>query len=177
MTLLLRTILFGNGFEKVQQFIVYETPAKIVLHIHSNQELNRLFTLAGLSAFSFFRDTLAYHGCPKIHLDYDGTEYIGYTMNETVTPTTTARQLKIRMKDNSIVRMPAPTVFNNLRWNFRTGTYKHNNFLFSQTEYHPIRIVLGKSRNDKICSMSYIMHRCCLNKVDRRIEIDTQLSS
>ena len=177
MSLLLRTLLFGNSFEKVRQFIVYETPAKIVLHIHSNQELNRLFTLAGLSAFSFFRDTLAYHGCPKIHLDYDGTEYIGYTMNETVTPTTTGRQLKIRMEDNSFVRMPAPTVFNNLRWNFRTGTYKHNNFLFSQTEYHPIRIVLGKSRNDKICSMSYIMHRCCLNKVDRRIEIDTQLSS
>ena len=45
MSLLLRTILFGNGFEKVQQFIVYETPAKIVLHIHSNQELNRLFML------------------------------------------------------------------------------------------------------------------------------------
>ena len=176
MSLLLCTILFGNNFEKVRRFIVYETPAKIVLHIHSNQELNRLFTLAGLSAFSFFRDTLSYHGCPKIHLDYDGGEYIGYTMNERVLPTTTKTQLKIRMEDNTIVRMLAPTIFNDREWNFRAGTYQHNNFVFSQTEYHPIRIVLGKSR-DKICSMSYIMHRCCLKKEGRRIEIDTYKSS
>ena len=97
-------------------------------------------------------------------------------MNERVLPTTTKTQLKIRMEDNTIVRMLAPTIFNDREWNFRAGTYQHNNFVFSQTEYHPIRIVLGKSR-DKICSMSYIMHRCCLKKEGRRIEIDTYKSS
>lgn len=44
---------------------------KLVLHIHSNQELNWLFTIFKLSAFSFWRDGFAYHDAPKIHLDFD----------------------------------------------------------------------------------------------------------
>ena len=157
---LLRTLLFGNNFEKVSDFVVLRTKAKLVLHIHSNQDLNRLFTVAGLSAFSFWNNQRAYHGVAKIHLRYGGSNYRGYVMNKT---TSLPSRLSIRCNDNSVVKMPAPTVFDqtNLSWNFRDGTYTYQQQEFTQTEYHPIRIVLSTTKH-KICRMSYLMHRCAL---------------
>ena len=96
---LLRTLLFGNNFEKVSDFVVHRTKAKLVLHIHSNQDLNRLFTVAGLSAFSFWRDQrVAYHGAAKIHIRRGQANYHGYVMNKTA-----SLQLSIRFNDNSMV--------------------------------------------------------------------------
>ena len=136
------------------------TKAKLVLHIHSNQDLNRLFTVAGLSAFSFWNNQRAYHGAAKIHIRRGAAEIQGYVMNKT---SSSPSQLSIRCNDNSVMKMPAPTVFDqtNLSWNFRDGTYTYQQQEFTQTEYHPIRIVLSRTKH-KICRMSYLMHRCAL---------------
>ena len=157
---LLRTLLFGNNFEKVSDFVVHRTKAKLVLHIHSNQDLNRLFTVAGLSAFSFWNNQRAYHGAAKIHIRRGAAEIQGYVMNKT---TSLPSQLSIRCNDNSVMKMPAPTEFHetDLKWNFRDGTYTYQQQEFTQTEYHPIRIVLSRTKH-KICRMSYLMHRCAL---------------
>ena len=166
---LLKTLLFGNNFEKVSDFVVYRSNAKLVLHIHSNQDLNRLFTVAGLSAFSFWNNQRAYHGAAKIHLQYGQANYHGYVMNKT---SSSPSQLSIRCNDNSVVKMPAPTEFHetDLKWNFRDGTYTYQQQEFTQTEYHPIRIVLSRTKH-KICRMTYLMHRCALERHGRQRRI------
>ena len=167
---LLRTLLFGNNFEKVSDFVVLRTKAKLVLHIHSNQDLNRLFTVAGLSAFSFWNGQRAYHGgAAKKHLQY-GSNYRGYVMNKT---TSLPSRLSIRCNDNSVVKMPAPTEFHqtDLKWNFRDGPYTYQQQEFTQTEYHPIRIVLSRTKH-KICRMSYLCHRCVLERDGTRRQIN-----
>ena len=169
---LLRTLLFGNNFEKVSDFVVLRTKAKLVLHIHSNQDLNRLFTVAGLSAFSFWNNQRAYHGAAKIHIRRGAAEIQGYVMNKTLS-TSSPSQLSIRCNDNSVVKMPAPTEFHqtDLKWNFRDGPYTYQQQEFTQTEYHPIRIVLSRTKH-KICRMSYLCHRCVLERDGTRRQIN-----
>ena len=166
---LLRTLLFGNNFEKVSDFVVYRSNAKLVLHIHSNQDLNRLFTVAGLSAFSFWNNQRAYHGAAKIHIRRGEANFHGYVMNRT---SSSPSQLSFRCNDNSVVKMPAPTEFHetDLKWNFRDGTYTYQQQEFTQTEYHPIRIVLSRTKH-KICRMTYLMHRCALVRHGRQRRI------
>ena len=167
---LLKTLLFGNNFEKVSDFVVYRSNAKLVLHIHSNQDLNRLFTVAGLSAFSFWNNQRAYHGAAKIHLRYGRRNYRGYVMNKT---SSSPSQLSIRLNNNDVVKMPAPTEFHetDLEWNFRDGPYTYQQREFTQTEYHPIRIVLSRTKH-KICRMSYLCHRCVLERNGTRRQIN-----
>ena len=139
------------------------TKAKLVLHIHLNQDLNRLFTVAGSCAFSFWKDQRAYHGVAKRHLPYGRTNYHGYVMNKTLSTSSSPSRLSIHCNDNAVVKMPAPTEFHqtDLKWNFRNGPYTYQQHEFTQTEYHPIRIVLSRTKH-KICRMSYLMHRCAL---------------
>ena len=172
---LLRTLLFGNNFEKVSDFVVYRSNAKLVLHIHSNQDLNRLFTVAGLSAFSFWNNQRAYHGAAKIHLRYGRRNYRGYVMNKT---SSSPSQLSIRLNNNDVVKMPAPTEFHetDLEWNFRDGPYTYQQREFTQTEYHPIRIVLSRTKH-KICRMSYLCHRCVLELDGTRRQINERRST
>ena len=175
---LLRTLLFGNNFEKVSDFVVLRTKAKLVLHIHSNQDLNRLFTVAGLSAFSFWKDQRAYHGAAKIHIRRGHANYHGYVMNKTLSTSSSPSRLSIRCNDNAVVKMPAPTEFDqtDLKWNFRDGTYTYQQREFTQTEYHPIRVVLSRTKH-KICRMSYLCHRCVLERDGTRRQINERRST
>ena len=94
---LLRTLLFGVNFEKVSDFVVLRTKAKLVLHIHSNQDLNRLFTVAGLSAFSFWNGQRAYHGAAKIHLQYGRRNYREYVMNKTSSSSSPSNEFELEL--------------------------------------------------------------------------------
>lgn len=82
-------------------------------------------------------------------------------------------QLSIRLNNNDVVKMPAPTEFHetDLEWNFRDGPYTYQQREFTQTEYHPIRIVLSRTKH-KICRMSYLCHRCVLERNGTRRQIN-----
>ena len=54
----------------------------MVLHIASNSVLNPIFSLEKLTAFKFWRDKLAFHGCGKLHFKHGKEEKQGYIITE-----------------------------------------------------------------------------------------------
>ena len=65
---LLGDFLFGVKFQKMKKYAVMETGKQIVCHLSSNQALESIFSVSGLSATTFDKEDCQYVGCGKIKI-------------------------------------------------------------------------------------------------------------
>ena len=86
--------VFGRKYERIAKYAVHQSSAVIVLNIASHQVLNSIFTLEGLSLFTFWpTHNVAYHGCGKVQLTVDGAPRYAYILKEKETSTSTNASL------------------------------------------------------------------------------------
>ena len=113
--------IFGRKYERVLKYIVHQTSAVIVLNIASHQLLNSIFTLEGLSLFSFWPvHDVAYHGCGKLQLDVNGAPRCAYILKEKETSLdgslmdgTYTSRWTVRDDENNKFTLKGPT-YNNI---------------------------------------------------------------
>ena len=183
--------IFGRKYERVSKYIVHQTSAVIVLNIASHQLLNSIFTLEGLSLFSFWPvHDVAYHGCGKLQLDVNGAPRCAYILKEKETSLdgslmdgTYTSRWTVRDDENNEFTMKGPT-YNNFdkRYVFNKEIYskKHGiiRITFDNDEYayDPIRIVIHKTGSPRI---TFCMSNCALKKRkhSRATIIDTEQST
>ena len=63
MSSLLMDYLFGIKYEKLKQFKVNETNSTITCHLSTNESIDKLFSIQGLSPVTFKRDGISYAAC------------------------------------------------------------------------------------------------------------------
>ena len=133
---LLKLVLFGNNYNYIDTTAIFESAAKLVVHLPSAVQLNELFTVQGLSATNFLagnRSQYQYIGCSKVIIMLPDGELDGYIVD------TDDKEWTIHCSSNFVLKMP-PLDRNadNNNYIITNETYIYNDILFSVLEYHPI---------------------------------------
>ena len=183
---LLLVFIFGNEYKKIMKYAVYNSKSIMVLHIASNSVLNSIFSLEKLTAFKFWRDKLAFHGCGKLHFKHGEKEKYGYIIEEKV-KFTNGKMLAfgddvkyhsrwtIRDAENNEYRINSPLYdAKNAMYVLKNCICNAKKFEILDNEYHPIRIVVYK-KSEKI---TFAMDKCVLEmKKEGKSTIVTSSSS
>ena len=184
--------VFGRKYERILKYIVHQSSAVIVLNIASHQVLNSIFTLEGLSLFTFWpTHNVVYHGCGKVQLTVDGAPRYAYILKEKETSTSTnaslingtySSRLTIRDDENNEFTIKGPTYNNDdKRYVFeQINSVKHGTIQIvndnDECAYDPIRIIVHKTGTPRI---TFCMNNCALEKPkhSRRNIIDIDQST
>ena len=138
--------------------MIFESAAKLVVHVPSAVQLNELFTVQGLSATNYLagnRSQYQYIGCSKLIIMLEDGELDGYIVD------TDDNEWTVHCSSNIELKMP-PLDRNgdNDDYIITNETFTHNNVTFSVLEYHPIRLVIYK----KVPKIKLMMHRLVKGK-------------
>ena len=154
---LLKLVLFGNWFNYIDT-VIFESAAKLVVHVPLAVKLNELFTVQGLSATNYLagnRNQYQYIGCSKVIIIIeDGSEVDAYIVDSDDTVWTLHCTGNIELK-----KMP-PLQRDGNNCIITNETYIYNNIEFSVLEYHPIWLVIYKN----VPKIKLMMHRLVKGK-------------
>ena len=171
---MLQYYLFGNNFNKVEQYKIKRTPQTFLFHIASMEIAKQIFNIGDLCLVEVYinnnnnNNMIWYSCCGKViirNLDSD-TEIGGYILEETNT------RWKVQLDDNCTVYILIP-IHNK---NTNSWIFPHqiiNNVSYSILEYSPICILISKAGY-----ISYTMNRlvCCI-RGRNRIELVPGMST
>ena len=188
MSSLLMDYLFGIKYEKLKQFKVNETNSTITCHLSTNESIDKLFSIQGLSPVTFKRDGISYAACGFLRIDLDD---LGPTPAYIMRTTPSGKWVLKCAQDTTItLHMDAPE-YNEEGVLVFEAAYKYKQYSFSVVYggedennpeptvpgYHPSRLLVHKSKN--VLAISYCLQKCSMVKDedDGRWQIDTELSS
>ena len=144
---LVRRVLFGQDFQKVMGNIIYMTKKVVLLHLHSNREVIRILSVAGLCGVLHDEGEDRVNSCcGKIIFGYrhdNSKEATGYVMR------VNRRRWEVKMQGSNESILIRPPIVNK-----RTSQYlikpTDGNHIYFVKEYSPIRIKISMLGDMKI---------------------------
>lgn len=159
---LIESFIFGINYSNlVSSELILKTKNQLIIHLHSFERINQLFTLAGLSAVKHHYMKKDYLAAGKIFLKncIDNKQTFGFVMAEN------NHHLEVRLITNTTLKMQRPLYKENLGGYDFTGCYDSDS-IYSIVEYHPVRMKVST----KTGRMVFLMHRAVFYSHDGSID-------
>ena len=148
VSITLQTVLFGRDYNNFKENeIIINNKKRILIHIASKQRLEAIFTTMRQCGVYFDVDNVMYGCSGKVFLrdnNNNNRSIVGCVLRETRTT------LKVKLASNKVVSIKRPPFDKDLhvhRYGITQNNIVIDNNNYNLTEYHPIRLLISKTRN------------------------------
>ena len=165
--------IFGENFENVSEYIVYQTKRRVFIYLSSYRILQKIFDINNYSAVKAVKDNITYLSCGKVNIQINKKNILGYVLDED------KDNFKVLLANNMGVSVQKPLLVTNVADNGKiiSVSYDYGDIsnikpdTYVITYFWPTRIKILKNAIENI---HILMNKVAL---DDYIEVVDQCSS
>ena len=159
MTDLLRECVFGEDMKRIKKMeIITKTNHRAILHIASNDRMNKIFKLNSFCASKATINNVVHSCAGKVILEKNNEQILGYITHEF------RHQIVVVTANNETVQLPRPVLIFNSSNQFSYQFAYSSRTRYKIIEYNPIRIIVSSNGTFK-----YICNRFAINDATKEI--------